>query len=191
MDYLSVSTNEKQSITNEITKENQEISDLCRVLKENNQKLKTIAFEWQRFGQYTAALLQNEVLVFESKIKILTENLHKLSQENAELNDLCLFLNQLLGNSEHTESIQPPVKLSTSQVEDYPSNAACTVELNKVLDDIPLYDTRDEGVNPKISVERTNNDHPSSLNEPKNYVNQLEKRLERLEKEKLELIKVT
>jgi predicted Zn-dependent protease len=72
MDYLSVSTNEKQSITNEITKENQEISDLCRVLKENNQKLKTIAFEWQRFGQYTAALLQNEVLVFESKIKILT-----------------------------------------------------------------------------------------------------------------------
>jgi hypothetical protein len=107
------------------------------------------------------------------------------------LNDLCLFLNQLLGNSEHTESIQPPVKLSTSQVEDYPSNAACTVELNKVLDDIPLYDTRDEGVNPKISVERTNNDHPSSLNEPKNYVNQLEKRLERLEKEKLELIKVT
>ena len=59
--------------------ENQELRDLCCFLDDGRQKSRRLAHEWQSFGQYTAAVLRNEVQGFETKLSIL-----QVSFENSE-----------------------------------------------------------------------------------------------------------
>lgn len=62
------------------------------------------------------------------------------------MRDLCLFLNQMTGTSttntgkEHSkaEPSQNPT-LDPPQVEHYAAHAACVVDLNTTLDDVPRY----------------------------------------------------
>ncbi|XP_003383845.1 PREDICTED: coiled-coil domain-containing protein 85C-B-like [Amphimedon queenslandica] len=189
----------QQSKEIELVKENQELRDLCCFLDDERKKGRRLAHEWQSFGRYIASLLRNQVLEFENKMTVLQENLQKLSQENAELRDLCLFLNQMSSmapaKKEGDESGNTPAaKLETGQVETYAANAACAGHLNKVLEDPPAY-TGHAGANelkdesPKI-VEPTPSKGESNSSETTNaYVKELEKRLDRLESEKLELVK--
>ena len=74
--------------------ENEELRSLCCFLDDSRQKNKEMAFEWQSFGRYTAAVLKNEVEIFECKLQVLQEKLDKIVQENSELREMCLYLDQ-------------------------------------------------------------------------------------------------
>ena len=136
---------------------------------------------------------------------LLQEKLQKLSQENAELRDLCLFLNQMAGS----DSIQQP-KLIPPQVDQYSVHAACVMDLSKsqALDDVPRYTgfIGKESIVDKIvqnpnngsghqattctsvgDISTTSKSNGTAIND---YVSKLEKRLEKIEMEKLELVKV-
>ncbi len=142
---------------------------MCCYLDDTRQKSKRLAQEWQSFGKYTANVLRNEVLEFETKISILQvkcaqlykhvwklfliselmywfiihlqEKLEKLSQENAELRDLCLFLNQM-SNTGTTAGIKAnsttsDPKQSANQGGPYAMHAACVTDVNATLSDGP------------------------------------------------------
>ena len=142
----------------QLVKENQELRDLCCFLDDERKKSRRLAHEWQSFGRYIASVLRNEVLGFENKMTVLQvnvivhsvlfillqENLQKLSQENAELRDLCLFLNQMPSVTSTKRGgkggeLAATPKLDTPQVEAYATHAACVGHLNKVLEDVPQY----------------------------------------------------
>lgn len=128
---------------------------MCCFLDDERKKSKRLSKEWQSFGKYTASILRNEVLGFEKKMSILQvnlpfllfliiysfnhqENLQKLSQENAELRDLCLFLNQMSGIGTNNTKGNPP-KLNTPKVEPYAAHAACVTDMNQVMEGVPQY----------------------------------------------------
>lgn len=142
----------------QLVKENQELRDLCCFLDDERKKSRRLAHEWQSFGRYIASVLRNEVLGFENKMTVLQvnvimhsvlfillqENLQKLSQENAELRDLCLYLNQMPSVTSTKRGgkggeLAATSKLDTPQVEAYATHAACVGHLNKVLEDTPQY----------------------------------------------------
>ena len=63
-----------------------------------------------------------------------------MSQENAELRDLCLFLNQMSGtvSSSDPTNAQTP-RLNFTQSGPYAGHAACVTEMNKTLGEMPQY----------------------------------------------------
>ena len=61
-----------------------------------------------------------------------------MSQENAELRDLCLFLNQMSGTVPSSDTAQTP-KLNSTQSGPYAGHAACVTEMNKTLGEMPQY----------------------------------------------------
>lgn len=72
----------------------QELRDLTCYLDDDRQKCRKLAREWQRFGRYTASVMRNEVANYQEKLKQLENKQSDLSQDNAELKELCLYLDR-------------------------------------------------------------------------------------------------
>lgn len=72
----------------------QELRDLTCYLDDDRQKCRKLAREWQRFGRYTASVMRNEVANYQEKLKVLEEKQIDLSKDNAELKELCLYLDR-------------------------------------------------------------------------------------------------
>ncbi|XP_068682673.1 coiled-coil domain-containing protein 85C-like [Montipora foliosa] len=72
----------------------QELRDLTCYLDDDRQKCRKLAREWQRFGRYTASVMRNEVATYQEKLKVLEEKQMDLSRDNAELKELCLYLDR-------------------------------------------------------------------------------------------------
>lgn len=72
----------------------QELRDLTCYLDDDRQKCRKLAREWQRFGRYTASVMRNEVANYQEKLKVLEEKQMDLSKDNAELKELCLYLDR-------------------------------------------------------------------------------------------------
>lgn len=72
----------------------QELRDLTCYLDDDRQKCRKLAREWQRFGRYTASVMRNEVANYQEKLKLLEEKQSELSKDNAELKELCLYLDR-------------------------------------------------------------------------------------------------
>ncbi|XP_078351954.1 coiled-coil domain-containing protein 85C-A-like isoform X2 [Oculina patagonica] len=72
----------------------QELRDLTCYLDDDRQKCRKLAREWQRFGRYTASVMRNEVANYQEKLKLLEQKQSELSKDNAELKELCLYLDR-------------------------------------------------------------------------------------------------
>ncbi|TRY73531.1 hypothetical protein TCAL_12486 [Tigriopus californicus] len=85
-----------------LSQDNQELRDLCCFLDDDRQKGKRLAREWQKFGRYTAKVMRQEVSSYQGKLKRLEEHQKRLMNDNAELKDLCLYLDE-----ERTNTLLP------------------------------------------------------------------------------------
>ncbi|XP_071787943.1 coiled-coil domain-containing protein 85C-like [Asterias amurensis] len=77
--------------------DNQELRDLCCFLDDDRQKGRNLAQEWQRFGRYSASVMQTEVSGYQEKLKELEARQQHLMRENLELKELCYLLDQERG----------------------------------------------------------------------------------------------
>ena len=74
--------------------DNEELRDLCCYLDDERQNSKQLASEWQKLGSYTASVLKSESETYECKIQTLEKFLERLTNENKELREMCLYLDQ-------------------------------------------------------------------------------------------------
>lgn len=80
--------------------DNQELRDLCCFLDDDRQKGRKLSREWQRFGRYTANVMRSEVASYLTKLKELETKQAELIKENAELKELCIYLDDERAKSE-------------------------------------------------------------------------------------------
>ena len=85
-------------------KERSLLRQLCRSLDTEREKDQKSAQEWQNFGRFTAAVLQKEVETFARKLRVLEERLQRLTQENSELQETCLYLDKFREETEEAYS---------------------------------------------------------------------------------------
>merc|ERR1719150_3424601 len=77
-----------------LQQDNQELRDLCCFLDDDRQRARKLAKEWQKFGQYTAKVMRQEVSNYQQKLKQLDGRQQELVRDNYELKDLCLYLDE-------------------------------------------------------------------------------------------------
>jgi len=77
-----------------LTRDNQELRDLCCFLDDDRQKGKRLAREWQKFGRYTGKVMKQEVTAYQGKLANLDTRQSDLLRENSDLKDLCLYLDE-------------------------------------------------------------------------------------------------
>lgn len=138
--------------------------------------------EWQSFGKYTAEILKEELASSESRNRVTKDELEKLAKENKELKEMCLFLDHS-GDGSQQSSLTPP------DVMELMLHGKVAGEMNRVQGHVPRYTGRTEHTTLRDS-EAIKLGVRSERNKEMALV-EMKKRLERLETEKLELIKVT
>lgn len=74
--------------------ENSELRDLCCYLDTDRQKAKHLSREWQRFGRYTSGVMKQEVGAYQEKLRELEQRQETLVTENAELKEICVYLDE-------------------------------------------------------------------------------------------------
>uniref|UniRef100_A0A914VMT8 Coiled-coil domain-containing protein 85A n=1 Tax=Plectus sambesii TaxID=2011161 RepID=A0A914VMT8_9BILA len=74
--------------------ENKELRDLCCFLDDDRQRTRRLSREWQRFGRYTSNVMKQEVTAYQDKLKDLERRQNELMGQNAELKQLCLYLDE-------------------------------------------------------------------------------------------------
>lgn len=149
----------------------------CKFLEKDQQRNKHLASEWQDFGRYTAHVLKNEVETATTKIKYLEVRVEDLRKENKELKDVCLYLDQ----SQTGESKLTPPELSELLAQ---TNFLSKLNLkSRVPHFADSLATLQAGQNTMVEQLTGKSNMTEALIE-------LGRRVESLEKEKLELIKV-
>lgn len=187
---LARSTLEAENIR--LSQQNQELQDICRYVEEDRQKIRRLAAEWQEFARYTALSYKNEVDSFSVKLKTLEDKFKALLAENEDLKEICLYFDQL--GTAAADSVEPqtraprPAPLASKEL---PLHVLCALELNEQLDvGVPHFGgtasaaALSDGRPPwqgRLEELRTS--------DPQTCIEELEKRVERLESEKLELVK--
>lgn len=83
-----------KDINQKLQDDNQELRDLCCFLDDDRQRGRKLAREWQRFGRYTASVMRSEVAAYQEKLKDLETKQEELISDNADLKELCLYLDQ-------------------------------------------------------------------------------------------------
>merc|ERR1712004_527441 len=78
----------------QLQQDNQELRDLCCFLDDDRQRARKLAKEWQKFGQYTAKVMRQEVTNYQQKLHQLDGRQQELVCDNYELKDLCLYLDE-------------------------------------------------------------------------------------------------
>uniref|UniRef100_UPI00358F91F5 coiled-coil domain-containing protein 85C-like isoform X2 n=1 Tax=Myxine glutinosa TaxID=7769 RepID=UPI00358F91F5 len=89
-----------------------ELRDLCCFLDDDRQKSKKLAWEWQRFGRYSAAVLRKEVSVYQRKLRDLEIKQDDLLRDNGDLKDICLMLDEERTDAGSRSSIGSQTSLS-------------------------------------------------------------------------------
>lgn len=170
----------------QLTRENEELRNLCSFLDQTAKHNRQLAAEWQSFGRYTASVLKNEMDTHETKLKLMEEQLKRLTSENKELREMCLYLDRSQEDSE--------VKLTPPESTELLVHTHILSELNKKGGSIiPRYRgiTSQSTLKDDIRSRRSIKDnHVSGGVDPKIAMAEMRKRMERLEGEKLELVKV-
>ena len=102
-----------KEVNQKLQTDNQELKDLCCFLDDDREKGRKLAREWQRFGKYTANIMNHEVSNYKKQLTDLSERQEdlnreheRLRKENQELKELCVFL-----DSERDRQAQPPGKI--------------------------------------------------------------------------------
>ena len=185
---------------------------LCRSLDGQRQKSRKEAVEWQNFGRYTATVLQKEVAGFERKLRVLQEKLDQLVHENAELREMCLYLDKSRegsgGGGEGGKSGHSKLQGSASSKSRAPVHSMCAAEMNKDEGPTPqyagitsqntLHDKRRKkfnllgikGMTCRHTYCKLPRPYQCIIIDPQKAAAELQKRVEKLESEKLELVKV-
>lgn len=167
----------------QLEEENEELRIMCRHLGEAYQKSKQLEQEWQSFGKYTAAVLKEELATSESRSLVTREELQRLSRDNRELKEMCLFLDQSKGGgNDGTNSLTPPEAMEIIL------HGKIAGEINRVQGQVPRYTGRTQHTTLKDS-EAIRMGLVSERNKEM-ALTEMKRRLDRLETERLELIKV-
>lgn len=161
--------------------ENRELHLVCGYLDEAHRKSKQLGSEWQSFGKYTAEILKEEIANSESKSQVMREELQKLAKENKELKEMCLFLDQSRDGSGES-GLTPPEAMESVL------HGRIAGEMNRSQGKIPRYTGLTEKTILKDS-QAIKMGVRSELNKEMALA-EMKKRLDRLETERLELIKV-
>lgn len=143
-----------------------------------------MSLEWQNFGKYTAQVLKNEVETAEKKIRLLKERVEKLTKENKELKEMCLYLNQTQGGSDS--------KLTPPEFTELLVHTKFLSKLNAHSGLVPQYTGLTGGATLNDSRPKRGYVASGRVKDPEvvEALTEMDKRVERLETEKLELIKV-
>ena len=170
--------------TSWLRSENKELRSRVSLLESGQRQCEQLAREWQNFGQYTANVLKNEIATYEVKVQLLREQVEKLSRENKELKEMCLYLDRS-GNIGDEKKLTPPettaILLHSSIMSKLNKRGASSVPQ---FSGMTSHNTlKDEQGRPQRKEEWSGMPSQEALAEMK-------KRVDRLEKEKLELIKV-
>lgn len=162
-------------------RENEELRQMCGHLEEAYQKSKQLGLEWQSFGKYTSEMLREELQSSECKSKVMREELDKLSKENKELKEMCLFLDHSREEGEES-SLTPPEAMELML------HGRIAGEINKRQGQIPHY----TGLTKRTTLKDTQAIKKGAKSELSKEValKEMKERLERVEAERLELIKV-
>lgn len=168
----------------QLEKENEELRLMCGHLGEAYHKCRQLELEWQSFGKYTAEILTEELATSESRSRVTKEELNRLAKENKDLKEMCLFLDQSRDGSEGaSSSLTPPEAMELLL------HGRVAREMNRVLGQIPRYTGKTEHTTLQDS-EAIRVGVTSERNKEL-ALTEMKKRLERLETERLELIKVS
>ncbi|CAI7998310.1 Coiled-coil domain-containing protein 85C-A [Geodia barretti] len=172
---------------------------LCRSLDAQRKKSHQEAVEWQNFGRFTAGVLQKEVEGFERKLRVLQERMDGLVRENGELQEMCFYLDKTRQKSS-AEGVDARTTAGTTAVGRtggtkqqgslrVPMHSMCAEEMNKDSGPPLQYAgiTSDNTLRDKKGKNKFN---LLDTKDPQATVTMLQKRLEKLESEKLELVKV-
>lgn len=170
-----------QHTKEQLDRENKELRAMCGYLDEAYHRSRKLGREWQSFGRYTAEILKEEMASSQSKDHVMQEELQRLSRENKELKEMCIFLDKSRDGSEES-SLTPPESVELML------HGRVVQEMNQTQGSIPRYTglTKGTTLNDMQAIRRgmmTEANKEMALTEMK-------KRLERVEKERLELIKV-
>lgn len=88
---------------NQLMSENNELRNLCGLLEDERSRCRTLAREWQQFGNHMSRVMSQEVNNYSNKLSQLEGKQFELVRENLELKQLCLLLdNALSARSEKT-----------------------------------------------------------------------------------------
>ena len=166
-----------------IVSENRELRGRISQLEAVRRRCEDLAREWQTFGQYTAKTLKNEVDTYESKIQLLQEQVEKLSRENKELKEMCLYLDHSGAAAGNEAKLTPPETTSLLLHTNIMS------VLNKKGAGVPRFSGLTSHTTLKDERGRKAREAWSGMNS-RDALAEMKKRVERLEQEKLELVKV-
>ncbi|XP_060071691.1 zinc finger CCCH domain-containing protein 13-like [Ylistrum balloti] len=149
-----------KDINQKLQDDNQELRDLCCFLDDDRQRGRKLAREWQRFGRYTASVMRSEVAAYQEKLKDLEMKQEELISDNADLKELCLYLDQ--------------ERLGPSHVRDDGDGSSNSTTAGG------------DETSPQMTINSSNQSAPESSN-GHNYVQQLEEKVKVLEEEKTQL----
>ncbi|GAB1599329.1 hypothetical protein Ahia01_000210100 [Argonauta hians] len=83
-----------KTVNQKLQDDNQELRELCCFLDDERQNGKKLAKDWQKFGRYTASVMQTEVTNYQEKLKELELKQGELIKDNMEMQELCLYMGQ-------------------------------------------------------------------------------------------------
>lgn len=181
---LSSTADSDQSVPNlhqQLECENEELRQLCGHLDQSYQRSRQLGLEWQSFGKYTAEILKEEMASSESKDLATRGELDKLVKENRELKEMCLYLDQSRDGSEEN-SLTPPEAMELI-------HGRIVEKMNKMQrDKIPRY----TGLTSRSTLQDSHAIRKGKVSEVNREMAlaEMKKRLDRVETERLELIKV-
>ena len=163
--------------------ENKELRSRVSLLESGQRRCEHLAREWQNFGQYTAKVLKNEIETYEVKVQLLQEQVDKLSGENKELREMCLYLDRSGAKADESK-LTPPDNAALLL------HSSMIAKLNKkATSSVPQFSGLTSHTTLKDEQGRRRKEAWLGMS-TREVLAEMKKRVETLEKEKLELIKV-
>lgn len=165
----------------QLESENRELRVMCGHLADGYYRSKQLGEEWRSFGKYTAEILKEELASSESERRVTKGELERLAKENKELKEMCLFLDQSRSGSEDN-SLTPPDAMGLML------QGKVLGERNRLQGQVPRY----SGLTKRSILQDSQAIRMGVLSERNKEMTLMEMkhRLDRVETERLELIKV-
>ena len=175
---LQIKVERFEKDSHQLVRENRELRSRISQL----ERCEGLAREWQKFGQYTANILKNEIDTYEVKVQLLQEQVEKLSRDNKELREMCLYL-------DHSETAGDETKLTPPESAALLLHTNLMSKLSKRGTSVPRFSGLTSHTTLRDELARKARETWSGMN-TRDALVEMKKRVERLEQEKLELVKV-
>ena len=165
----------------QLESENRELRAMCGYLSDGYYKNKKLGEEWRSFGKYTAEILKEELASSESERRVTKGELERLAKENKELKEMCLYLDQSRSGGEDN-SLTPPEAMGLML------QGKVLEERSRLQGQVPRY----SGLTKRSILQDSRAIRMGQLSERNKEMTLMEmkNRLDRVETERLELIKV-